>query len=72
MQYSPAPPTQGFPLLQGCPQPPQFFPIPGFGSSFNSGNNMNHSGVQKNGDVECGNSKLKSGGVDMSTVGGNH
>ena len=53
------------------PQPTAYSVIPP-GSSFNSGGNWNGSGIQKNGDVKVGNSKEKSGGVDIGSIGGNH
>ncbi|KNA10444.1 hypothetical protein SOVF_144360 [Spinacia oleracea] len=73
MQNCPPPPQ-----AQGYGYPPYCFPSPGpgpvpvYGSTYNSGNNVNGSGIQKNGDVKVGNSKAKSGGVDIGTIGGNH
>uniref|UniRef100_A0A803LPF7 Uncharacterized protein n=1 Tax=Chenopodium quinoa TaxID=63459 RepID=A0A803LPF7_CHEQI len=40
--------------------------------TFNAGGNTNGSGIQKNGDVNVGNSNQKTGGVDIGTIGGNH
>lgn len=81
MQSPAAPPTQGYPPYGYAPSPcyppyyPWGYPAPynAFpGSVFNSGGNVNESGYQKNGDVEVGNSKEKSGGVDIGKIGGNH
>ncbi|CAO2814955.1 unnamed protein product [Amaranthus hypochondriacus] len=67
-----------------CPPPLNYgYPAPAYnnypvgavippGSSFNSGGNSNGSGIQKNGNVEFGNQKQKSGGVDIGKIGGNH
>ena len=52
----------------GYPTPYNAFP----GSVFNSGNNVNVSGVQENGDVIVGNQEEKSGGVNIDKIGGNH
>uniref|UniRef100_A0A803LPF6 Uncharacterized protein n=1 Tax=Chenopodium quinoa TaxID=63459 RepID=A0A803LPF6_CHEQI len=70
MQCYPPPPTQGCPQQQVCP--PQFIPNHGYGGGFYSGGDVNHSGIQKNGDIKVGNSKVKSGGVDIDSIGGNH
>lgn len=66
--YSPS--NCGYPPYYswGYPTPYNAFP----GSVFNSGGNSNGSGRQENGDVQVGNSKEKSGGVNIGTIGGNH
>ncbi|KAL2925127.1 Translation initiation factor IF-2, partial [Bienertia sinuspersici] len=74
MQYQqcqqPCPPHPSYGYPQACVPAPM--PAPGFGSYYNTGNNSNASGIQKNGDVKVGNSKEKSGGVDIDKIGGNH
>uniref|UniRef100_A0A803LPE8 Uncharacterized protein n=1 Tax=Chenopodium quinoa TaxID=63459 RepID=A0A803LPE8_CHEQI len=73
--YAPAP---CYPPPSNCGYPPYYswgYPAPynAFpGSVFNAGGNTNGSGTQENGDVNVGNSKEKSGGVDIGKIGGNH
>ncbi|KNA10443.1 hypothetical protein SOVF_144350 [Spinacia oleracea] len=72
MQCYPSPPTQGCAAqYPNCP-PPFMPPSHGYGGGFYSGGDVNHSGMQTNGDLKVGNNKVKSGGVDIDTIGGNH
>lgn len=63
------PPQQCYPPQHAAAP---YLPSPVYGGQvYNSGGNVNHSGMQTNGSIEVGNSHAKSGGVDIGTIGGN-
>uniref|UniRef100_A0A803LPE6 Uncharacterized protein n=1 Tax=Chenopodium quinoa TaxID=63459 RepID=A0A803LPE6_CHEQI len=51
--------------------PPAYAPNGTYGSYYNTGNNVNGSGIQKNGDIKIGNRSQRTGGVKIGSIGSN-